>query len=469
MTSARITPLRARQDYLGKLVSAREAAAVGKPQLIVMSGPRRVGKTFLLQHLHALAEPASSLYFEATQAGETAQLRRFGDALAQTVGEENLPPGPTFVSWEHALGYCAFLARSRPLTVMLDEATYLMSSTPGFASVVQVVWDQLASRGERSYLMLVLTGSAVGLVEDALGHGGALYQRPTLRLSVEPLTAAEAYSFAGKPDPASLFEAYAACGGYPLHLDAWDFDRPAPENLLRLAGTPGGVLLEDANVFMAGLPEAHQRVLIAVGQGRTRRGEIMNEAGGRVDRSLEALARAGFLRAVTPLGAPLKARAEYRVVDAHLRFWFRVLANHVQRIEAGQGEAVLRHTEGEWQNQLGTVFEQAARHHAIELVRQEVLPAGTLIDEWWSTTGEQHQADVLGMLSHQSVAIGEAKWQRQPLGRAELEQLRRLERVVPDPVLEPKLLLWGRAGVRPELKTGRVRGYDARDMLELSI
>src|SRR5262249_5861867 len=158
--------------------------------------------------------------------------------------------------------------------VVIDEATYLMASTPGFGSMIQVVWDRLAAQARPARLGLILTGSVLGLIEDALSHRGALFQRPTLRLALAPFGPAAAWEFAGAPDPVALLEAYAACGGYPLHLDAWDFARSTGDNLLALAGTAGGILLEDGSHLLAGLADAHQRVLIAVGEGRSRPSEI---------------------------------------------------------------------------------------------------------------------------------------------------------------------------------------------------
>lgn len=411
-----------------------------------------------------LAPGITAVYFEATQAGERDQLRRFGEALRTGLGPDQVPPGPPFATWEHALGFCAFVARSRPLVVVIDEATYLMESTPGFASVVQVVWDSVASQ-VGPQLMMVLTGSATGMVEDMLGYGGALYGRAGLTLRLDPLTVVEASAFVGHPDPAALLEAYAACGGYPLHLDSWDFEATAKDNLLRLAGSPGGLLLEDASLVLARLRPTDHAVISAIGQGRAKRSELANEVPTRIDRALDALIQARFVRAVRPLGAPKKARPEYRMADAYLRFWFRVLANHVQQIEAGQGEAVLAHASGEWQAQLGMVFEQAAREHAVELVRRGVLPEGTLVDEWWTTSGGQCQVDVLGMTDHRSTVIGEARWSHQPLGAAEVDALSRALRRVPDPIANPWLVLWGRGGVREEVKVGRVLGFGPADML----
>lgn len=441
-------------------------ASAQSAQLVVVEGPRRVGKSFLLHHLLArLPDEITPVYFEATQSGERDQLRRFADAVGHALGPD-APPLGAMGSWHQALAFCSYVARRRPLVVVLDEATYLTSSTPGFMSMVKSAYDTVSTAQDQPALTLVLTGSAVGLMEDAIDYNGPLYGRTTDILRLAPFSAAQASEFCGHPDPATLIEAYAACGGYPLHLDAWDFAAPTADNLQRLAGMPGGVLLEDASRLLTTLPEAHRRVLIAVGQGRAKRSEIDTELGGRSERALESLRRARFVRSAVPLGAPLKARPEYRVDDAYLRFWFRVLSNGVQRIEAGQGAAVLAHTRGEWDTHLGWCFEQAAREHAGHLVTNGQLDPVAQVDEWWTTRGQPVQIDVLGLADHRTVFAGEARWSRQPLGPSAVDELARKSRLAPDPVSQPGLLLWGRGGVRPEVQVGAVRGFGPAEMLQ---
>ena len=92
-------------------------------------------------------------------------------------------------------------------------------------------------------------------------------------------------------------EAYAACGGYPLHLKAWDPERSTDANLLPLAGMAGGILLEDPAAMLAEElthPGGYTRVLAAVGRGRTRFAEIASESGQRVERPLEILDSCGI-------------------------------------------------------------------------------------------------------------------------------------------------------------------------------
>src|SRR5439155_876016 len=208
--------------------------------------------------------------------------------------------------------------------------------------VVPAVWDHLP---RRTKLLLVLTGSAVSTVEAMLTGQGPLRGRPTDTLRLDPLDPWSARLFLPRLDPAAYLEAYAACGGYPLHLLAWDQSASTEQNLERLGGTAGGILLEDAASIMSDeLAEAggYARILAAIGRGRTRYAEIAGETDQRVEYPLDVLARSGFVAKVAPVGASRASRTLYAITDPYLAFWFRVLYSDLALIQGGPGRAVLQ-------------------------------------------------------------------------------------------------------------------------------
>ncbi len=448
---------------MAKLDRAWEQAARERPQLAVVWGRRRVGKTFLLSHF---TQHRRAVFFGATQQAEAVELARLVEATRRDLGDQAADlAGGHFASWEAALRFFAALASEEPLVVVLDEVPYLAGSTQGFASVVQAVWDHLTID---SKLMLVLTGSAIAMMEAMIGAGGALRGRPTLTLKLGPLGPLEAHAFLPHLKPAALIEAYAACGGYPLHLREWDETATTETNLVRLAATPGGILLEDAAGMLAEeLPQAggYARILAAIGRGRTRFGEIAAESEQRVERPLEILTRAGLIAKVTPVGAPKGARANYEIADPYMAFWFSVLYSDISQIGAGQGTAVIHRRRTEWQRRLGAVFEDAARAHAARLVLSGTLPEDTVVGRWWAIRGEPCEVDVLGLRGSRTVLLGEARWQRGALGRRDLEQLKRKAARTPRPIEEPIYGLWGRGGIERGLAQKNVLGFGPEEML----
>jgi uncharacterized protein len=453
-----------RDAELAELEDAWREAQAGQAQLAVLWGRRRVGKTFLLSHVVA---GKRAVFFGATQQSEAVELGRLADAVRRDLGADamDLAAGG-FSNWEAALRYLAALGSQEPLIVVVDEAPYLASSTKGFASIVQVVWDHLRPGTQ---LMLVLTGSSVGTIESMLGPGGALRGRPTLAKRLDPLDAVRARIFLPRLRASSFLEAYAACGGYPLHLRRWDADIGTEANLLRLAGTPGGLLFEDAlGILREELPDVggYPRILAAIGRGRTRASEIADEAAQRIEHPLDVLVRSGFVRRSVPLGAPRRARPIYEIGDPYLAFWFGVLYSDADQIEAGQGRAVLKRRREQWQKHVGWVFEELARDHARRLVAADELPSDIVIGRWWSTSGQPVEVDVLGVRGGRSVLIGEARWQARPLGSRDVARLVAKVATVPRPVADPLVVLWGRGGLDTGARSERVRAYDVAAMLD---
>ncbi len=448
---------------MGQLREAAAQAAAGTSQLVVVWGRRRVGKTFLLSHF---ARDTRAVFFGATQQAQGVELGRLADAVRRDLGDSAADlAGGDFTSWEAALRFFAALAAEQSLTVILDEVPYLVASTPGFASIVQAVWDHLPSG---THLTLVLTGSAIAMMETMIGAGGALRGRPTLTLKLAALDPVQARAFLPDMEPAAFLEAYAACGGYPLHLRAWDQRASTDANLLRLAATPGGILLEDAAGMLAEElthTGGYARVLAAIGRGRTRYAEIAAESDQRVERPLEVLIRAGFIAKTLPVGAPRGARASYQIADPYLAFWFGVLYSDIPQIEASQGRAVLRRKAPAWQRHLGAVFEDAARAHARRLALRGELPQDLVIDRWWAASGEPCEIDVLGLRGARTVLLGEARWQARPLGARDLAQLQRKAARVPRAVELPIFALWGRGGVENRIRSADVLGFDPSDVL----
>ena len=127
-----------RKTELAELTTAWTRATSGSPELAVVWGRRRVGKTYLLAHF---ARGKRSVFFTATrQDADDRQLRRFAEALREQLGDEVADLAPsTFPTWEAALRFIAGLARAEPLLVVLDEAPRLTGGHTDFADTVSAV------------------------------------------------------------------------------------------------------------------------------------------------------------------------------------------------------------------------------------------------------------------------------------------------------------------------------------------
>jgi uncharacterized protein len=436
-----------REEELAALVDLARRAAAGRAQLVVVSGHRRVGKTYLLHHLLGRLNGHRTAMHSATEQSEAVELQRFAATVAPAFPDEPfLARGSTMADWEQALTGIADAARRRPVTLVIDEAPYLSRSTPGFASIVQTVWDRIAVTADPVHLLLVLTGSAAGVMDQMVGPGGPLRGRVSRHLRLRPFDLPTVHRILGT-SPVATIEAYAACGGWPLHVAAWDPVVDTATNVLRLAGQPGGLLLEDADLILRELPDApgFGRVLAAIGRGRTRYNDIAIDADQRIEYPLAFLVDSGLVTRGTPVGAPRRARPHYAIVDPYLRFWFTVLYSDRARIEGGLGRAVLQAREGLWRHHVAWVFEEAARAHAQRLLSASEAGRETLVGRWWGQGRQPEEVDVLGLRDGRTVLIGEAKWSAGPFDRRWLAELDRKLTLVPEPVADPLRWMWTRA------------------------
>ncbi|MFB6393393.1 ATP-binding protein [Polymorphospora lycopeni] len=415
---------------LAELAAAWDRAKAGEPQLAVVWGRRRVGKTYLLTHF---AQGKRSVYFTATrQDADERQLRRFAEAVREQLGGEVADLAPsTFPSWEAALRFLAGLARIEPLLIVLDEAPRLTGGHADFADTVSAVWENHV-RDQR--LMLVLSGSAVALMEQMLGPQGGLHRRAGVERRMDPFPVLDARAFQPDLPPADFLQAYAACGGYPLHLMRWSAERSTEENLQEMAFTPGGLLLRDAPDILSEDLDwrgGYERVLTAMAGGARRRSRIAGRAQQRIDYTLDRLRRAGYVQVIRALGTSGSTDPLYEIADDYLAYWFAVLRDDADLIDGGQGAAVRQRTWGRWQTHVARVFESAAREHAQRLVANGTLPGDTIIGRWWKD--ETVEIDVLGLTGDQPALVGECRWQTKPLTQRDLADLRRRAAHLPSP------------------------------------
>lgn len=438
-----------REPELAALGQHWERAAAGRPQLVAIWGRRRVGKTYLLSKF-AVDKP--HVFFTATrQDSETRQLERLYGRMDEQLGERvKVLDLARPADWEGALRILLEFARHQPLLVILDEMPRLLAGRDDFADLLSAVWENHANNQQ---LMLVVTGSAVSTMESLLGADGGLRGRPQLQIRLDPFGPSDARAFLPNLPADQFVVAYAACGGYPLHLRSWHDDRSTDTNLLDLAFRPGGLLLADAIDIMSedlDWRSGYERVLAAIGTTTgVRRGKIASRANQRIDYTLARLQQAGYVRAERPVGARGPSAPLYAIADTYLGFWLSVLRDDAELIEGGQGAAVLNRQRTRLDRHVSATFEQMARDHAVRLVATGRLPADTIVGRWWRD--ESVEIDVLALSADQPVLVGEAKWDNTPLGRRELTELHRKALLLPDHAGAGRLAFWARSGAESAL------------------
>lgn len=462
-----------RVDELTRLRRLWDDVAGGqRARLAVVHGPRQVGKTFLLAHLaeQVRAEGGRAVLATALPgAAERQQLDALLGALRTDLPDDAPLLPEKITDWRSALALLCNLGRHEPLLVVLDEVPWYLATTRTWPGQLQIAWDEIRRDSRPPTLLLILTGSAVATMHDLVGGQGALFGRADEELAVAPFDLPAAAELLGPVPPQTVIEAYAACGGYPIHLRAWDPAATAAANLERLMGEPGALLAHGGERMLADLPDegGHRRVLHAIGSGEQVHARIRDRADQRLERPLALLTRAGMIRVERPLGAPDRTPGRYLVADTYLRCWYELCWADLGLIDGGQGAAVIRRRAPRWLRHLGAVFEEQARAHAVRLSRAGRLPSEAIYGRWWTRSGPQVEVDVLGLDAQgRSVLVGEAKWSDRPMDGRDVTDLRRLAGVAPDPVTDPLLAWWSRGELGRDAIAAGVSAFGPQDMVE---
>ncbi|MFN0007804.1 MAG: AAA family ATPase [Planctomycetota bacterium] len=321
-----------------------ELAESGKPELFVLFGRRRVGKTELLQQF---CRGRRAVYFLAAQVREKDSLRSFRDALVECL-EDPLAGSVEFPDWSAAFQFLAERAKDERLVVVLDEFPYLCEASPGLPSEIQRFWD---TRGKKSQLMLVLCGSQISFMEEeVLAERSPLFGRRTGQRRLEPLAPTNALAFFPKWKMPDRVLAYSILGGMPAYLGRFDDARSVQENLMRECLRPEGYLFDEVQFLLRSElsnPATYNSILAAIARGIDKVGDIALAVGvdsAHANKYLSTMRELRLVERDVPITDPdplRSRRGTYRIADRFIAFHFRHVQPHVSLIQAGRGSRVL--------------------------------------------------------------------------------------------------------------------------------
>jgi len=429
-------------------------------QLLIVYGKRRVGKTALLKRfitgrpaVYVLADRRP----EREQLGEVARRlgAHFGDAFIGRKG---------FTDWLEAFEYLKTRLsgrqprRRRRLVLVLDEYPYLVDNNPATSSLFQKGWDETLNRLP---LCLVLCGSSMTMMEsETLAQRAPLYGRRTGDLLVRPLDFTGLRQFVPKRwSFEQCVQLYAVLGGMPGYLRQFDTADDLTTNVRLRILEPGAFLFREVEFLLKEElrePRNYLAILRAIGQGKRKFGEIVNDTGlekNVLHKYLHVLEDLQLVRREVPVTehAPQRSkRSLYGLDDPFVAFWFACVHPYVSDLELGETRPALRRFREILPHLLGRAFERVARE---TLRRDRALPFPLhRIGRWWDA---QDEIDVVGVNDEaNAILFGEVKWSARPLGTDILRRLKEKGARVDwgGPRRREAFALFSRNGFTPELR-----------------
>ncbi|MDR1118919.1 MAG: ATP-binding protein [Bifidobacteriaceae bacterium] len=407
----------------------------GRPELAVVYGRRRVGKTFLIDQ--TLGKDGFAFAASGAVGGSRRfQLQSFDRAL-----ERHGWPRPASRSWGDAFealrGHLASGDRSRRQVVFLDEFPWFDTRGSDFRASFGLFWNEYASKDPS--LMVIVCGSATSwIIKHLLKDRGALHNRATARMRIEPLTLGECEElFRDRGVVLNRYQQLESAmifGGVPFYLDLFDPALGLAQNVDRLCFAGNGALRGEYGELYRSLfahPERHMRVVEALaakpsGLGRD---ELIGAAGlvtgGAASGTLEELEQCGFISYDADFTRPSNG-GYYRLVDPFTLFHLRHMAPNPGADEHFWTNGLDAGARRAW---AGLAFEQVCLAHVPQIKRRLGIAGVSTTATAWRSRRSSPAAQIDLVLDRRDgvVDLCELKYTQHPytLTRQEHDALQR--------------------------------------------
>ncbi len=363
------------------------------PQLVIIYGRRRVGKTAIIKEF---LRGKQAIYFLADLQEEKLQINRFKEIVSEVLEDELLKSLP-LESWDTLFRYLLDRwPRGERLLIVIDEFQYLAKVNSAIPSIFQRLWDELLSK-TKAYL--ILCGSMVSMMyETTLSYTSPLYGRRTAQLKVIPLKFKDYLKLFSLESPEEVelaFSYYSITGGIPLYLyqlkasgDIW---RDLEENLLNpysfLYAEPLFLLKEEIRE-----PTTYLSALQVVAGGERKLSSIASRLGIKASSLtpfIEKLIDIGFLKKEVPVTKnPTKTKAAlYSIGDNFISFWLKYVLPNRSAIELEDTEKVVNRIKEDFKRYLSLRYEELALDSLRELLINRGIEAAK-IGRWWDKSYE---------------------------------------------------------------------------------
>ena len=334
------------QKIIGRAAEKAELKrlyASGKPELVVVYGRRRVGKTFLIRELF---EEQFAFYHTGLAQQEMnmahqrdSQLQNFASSLRRYGKTEQGAPKDWLTAFDNLQTLIEDKMKAEPerrQVVFIDELPWMDTPRSGFVSALEHFWNGWGA-GQTS-LMLIVCGSATAWISNHLLHNkGGLYGRKTCQIKLHPFSLNEAEQYYQEQgielDRYAQMQLYMMFGGIPYYMSFVRKGESVEQIAHNLFISRDAKLADELEQLFVSLFANHQecmniiRLLSTRKTGFTRK-EIAEKTGlpygGGLTKTLKALAESDFIQRYDYYGLPTKEE-RYRLIDFFSFFALTVL------------------------------------------------------------------------------------------------------------------------------------------------
>ena len=367
------------------LLKEIQKQSVNNAQFTVLTGRRRIGKTYLL--LNATAGQ-STLYFFVARKAENFLCQDFQQEIKEKLG---IPILGEVNSFGKLFEFLMIYSKETPFNLIIDEFQEFFNIAPHVYSEMQHYWD--VNKNE-SKINLIVSGSVHTLMhkifenskEPLFGRANKMMKIRSFKTSVlkEILTDYNPY---WKPE--DLLALYCFTGGVAKYVQLFvDGKAYTKQAMLDLIIKEDSLFLQEGkNMLIEEFGKEYATyftILSAIARGENTRGKIESVVKREVGGYLTKMERDySLISKTTPIFSKVETKnVRYSIEDNFLTFWFRFIYKYSHIIEVGGFKELKAIIERDYSTFSGKILE---RYFKTRFIEEGNI---TKIGGYWDRKGE---------------------------------------------------------------------------------
>ena len=410
--------------------------ASGRAEFVALYGRRRVGKTFLVNHVFE-----NRLTFSMTgilDGDKKAQIHAFTDALDLYGWEGKTDPKDWYEAFQILRHFLSQrMGKTTPCVVFIDELPCFDTRKSDFTKALGYFWNSWASTQEN--LLLIVCGSSTSwMMKNVIDSHGGLHDRITHEIHLKEFNLHETEEYLveyGFPwDRLMILQAYMIMGGIPYYLSLLNKAYSLAQNIDRLCFHQSGEMRREFRRLFKTLfasPDPYISIvetLFKKKRGMTRdeiAKELNTSSNGNLTKMLQNLVDCDIVRFYRVKNKKISSRSGiYQLMDFFSIFHLQFMKNRTSN-EHFWTQSLNTPEVNTW---LGLSFERVCLAHIQEI--KQALGIDGIKTEHYSWNGidpenqQRAQIDIIIERADRMINVCEAKYSEEPyiLNKEEYEK-----------------------------------------------
>lgn len=374
-----------------KILLDIESKSNENAQFTVLTGRRRVGKTWLITHTYPQSK---MLYFFVARKSETELCKGFVKEIKEKL---KIPIMGSPENFAEVFEFLMTYSQDHHLTLYIDEFQDFLRINKSIYSDIQRIWDLYK---ENSKMNLIVGGSIYSLLTKIFkDKKEPLYGRQTRFIHIKPFRTEvlkEILSFFNPSfTPDDLLTLYMLTGGVAKYVSSL-MDNGAVNSkamIENIIAEDSPFILEGKNILLEEFGKdssIYFSILTAIATGRNTRNEIETAVGKQVGGYLSKLEDEYNLisKHIPIFSSVTQKNVHYEINDMFFRFWFRFIHRYNYMLEIGKYDKLREVIERDYATYSGFVLENYFKQKLSDEANI------TRLGSWWDRKGE-NEIDII--------------------------------------------------------------------------